>query len=228
MSTAHGRRWAARTLLGGALAAVGFLAAYLLAHRAAPGPEVIALSPDRGLASPAKAAPRLPLPAAEDAAAPPAPELQAPSPGLAPAPVLHPRDEKEWQGMLVNTAAQALCDSSSRCGLGMACHQGQCGPCAADSECAAGESCVLDHCVPAAQVECHSRRDCSGEETLCVLTGYSPDPRGNAGMKARCQQARGGTPAAAAEPVAGVSAPPAEGAPQELLEAVRAHARATL
>ena len=247
MSAARGRRWTARwtarLLLGGALAAAGFLVASLrseLGDRAAPEPAVIALSSERGLAAPSAARPALavsPDPAMAQPAAP-----GEPAPGLAPAPVLHPRDEGEWQGMRVNTAAQALCDTSSRCGLGMACHEGTCGPCAADDECAAGEACVLDHCVPAAQVECRSRRDCAGaaEDQLCVLSGYSPDPRGNASMMARCQATQGGAPAAGAEPVAVVSAPAAggapaaasapasESAPQALLESVRAHARAAL
>ena len=236
MKAAAGRRrWLVRILLGGMLAAMGFLAADLLSDRA-QAPAVVALSPEHGLAAAAPAPPRLSTEPTEPTGSQ---DRGEPAPGLAPAPVLHPRDEAEWQGMRVNTAAQALCDTSSRCGLGMACHEGKCGPCASDTECAAGEACVLDHCLPAAQVQCHSRRDCSGDESLCVLTGYSPDPRGNAAMAARCQSAQGGTAAVAVSPAAGVpapapaaapgtAAPPTAGDPQALLEGVRAHARATL
>jgi hypothetical protein len=225
--SARGRRWTAGLVLGGVLAAAGFLIAQRVSPRGEPGPAVIALSQEHGLASPAPSLPRAAGPGTEAAGSPTASRGE-PAPGLAPAPVFHPRDEGEWQGMQVNTAAQALCDTSSRCGLGMACHGGTCGPCAADDECAAGEACVLDHCVPRAQVACRSRRDCAGGEELCVLTGYSSDPRGNAAMMAKCQPAQGGTPAPAAEPVAGVPAPAGESAPQALLDAVRAHARATL
>jgi hypothetical protein len=117
-----------------------------------------------------------------------------PSRGISEAPVYHPRPPDEWQGMLVNTAMQAICDRSERCGLAMACLSGRCGPCQRDHECASGEACVLDHCLALGNVGCRSARSCRGPEELCVLTGYSNDPRGNASMRSLCQSSRGGRP----------------------------------
>jgi hypothetical protein len=49
---------------------------------------------------------------------------------------------------------------------------------------------------------CSSRRECA-EGELCVLTGYSDDPRANRDMQSRCLPARGGSvPEASAEPMA--------------------------
>ena len=73
----------------------------------------------------------------------------------------------------------------------MACIEGTCGPCVRDSQCADGESCVLDHCVPEESVACQTRNDCANDE-LCILTGYSNDPRGNADMQAKCLADTGG------------------------------------
>jgi hypothetical protein len=106
-------------------------------------------------------------------------------PGVGPAIAYAPRDPSEWQGMLVNTTFQALCDTSSRCGLAMACHAGRCGPCASDAECAAGEVCAMQHCVSAPLATCRGRADCPSGE-LCMLTGYADDARGNGGMHAYC------------------------------------------
>lgn len=105
---------------------------------------------------------------------------------------LHPRDTREWQGMLVDLSMQALCDGSTSCGLAMACLPSKkCGPCQRDRDCGNGERCALDHCVLAENVQCTSRSECASGE-LCVLSGYTPDPRGNAEMKASCLGAMGG------------------------------------
>jgi hypothetical protein len=108
------------------------------------------------------------------------------------APVYHPRDKSEWQGMLVNMSMRALCKGARSCGLAAACMDGRCGPCATDGQCGDGERCVLDHCVLAPNVHCRSHRDCFGTDALCVLSGYSSDPRGNADMRADCLVPRGG------------------------------------
>jgi len=130
-----------------------------------------------------------------------------------PSPTYHLRPDSEWQGMLVDTANQAICEESSACGLGMACNENRCGPCSADSDCGTGESCVLDHCVPNHNVTCHRTSECV-EGELCVLSGYSADPRGNESMQAFCQPSVGGTeptPEEVVEPTAddpGPYAPP--------------------
>ncbi len=110
-----------------------------------------------------------------------------------------PRDEGEWQGMLVDQSIRAACDTTARCGLAMACVEGACGACVTDDECGAGEACVLDHCVPERNVECRTRHDCRGEE-LCVLSGYSDDLRGNGSMSAFCRPMDGGDDAEAETP----------------------------
>lgn len=106
-------------------------------------------------------------------------------PGAGPAIAYAPREPAEWQGMLVNTTFQARCDTSSRCGLAMACHTDQCGPCSNDSECANGEACSMQHCVVASLAACRTRADCPAAE-LCMLTGYASDARGNLDMRAYC------------------------------------------
>lgn len=110
-------------------------------------------------------------------------------PGVGPPIEYAPRATDEWQGMLVNTSLQALCDTSERCGLAMACLGDRCGPCSSDDDCAAGEACAMQHCVVAALAHCRSRADCPGSE-LCMLTGYGEDPRGNHDLEAYCS----GTP----------------------------------
>jgi hypothetical protein len=129
-----------------------------------------------------------------------APSLQAPGPApsgaadtvaAAPFPDHAPRAAGEWQGMPVDRSTQVLCDAADSCGLAMACLGETCGPCERDDQCAAGETCVLDHCLLASRAACHSRADCAAD-ALCVLTGTSPDPRGNAEMSAICLTASGG------------------------------------
>ena len=117
-------------------------------------------------------------------------------PGVGPAIELAPRVESEWQGMLVNTTFQASCDTSSRCGLAMACQAGRCGACTQDAQCGAGEVCSMQHCVIASNAACRARAECPIGE-LCMLTGYADDARGNGEMRAYCS----GSPPALARTV---------------------------
>jgi hypothetical protein len=117
-------------------------------------------------------------------------------PGVGPSIELAPRAASEWQGMLVNTTFQASCDTSSRCGLAMACHAGRCGACTQDAQCGSGEVCSMQHCVSAPNAACRARSDCPISE-LCMLTGYSDDARGNGDMRAYCS----GSPPALARTV---------------------------
>ena len=103
----------------------------------------------------------------------------------------HPRAASEWQGMQVNTRFQAICDGKASCGLAAACLDQRCQACTDDWQCAEGEACALDHCVPAANVRCRAAADCRTGE-LCVLSGYSSDPRGNRDMRAFCRSDVGG------------------------------------
>lgn len=108
-----------------------------------------------------------------------------------PPPKFHPRPKDEWQGMLIDMNLRPMCERTEQCGLGLVCREEHCLPCLRDGECEPNESCVLDHCVRTEFVGCHSRRDCDDEE-LCVLTGYSADPRGNEKMKSKCLSPFGG------------------------------------
>jgi len=156
------------------------------------------------------------------AASEPAPPTLT-GPGAASAPVYHARPADEWQGMAVNEAMQATCDTSMRCGLAMACHEGRCGACTADADCAGGEVCALDHCVKQELAACRHRSDCEGA-ALCVLSGYSPDARGNGDMSATCRADGGGTAPAAPEQVARPETRPAAPAavdPAALLASLR-------
>lgn len=137
-------------------------------------------------------------------------------------PVYHPRDEHEWQGMLVDLSMRAVCEGAGSCGLAAACIDGQCGPCDADAQCGEGEVCVLDHCVLSRNVRCRSRHDCSGDDARCVLSGYSSDPRGNGDMRAECVTPRGGLAQTDAPPIEGIPAPPPPVNADELLDSVRA------
>lgn len=161
--------------------AVGFLAVYCWPR--ASRPAVPAGGAARSAALRSRDEPSLAIPASAPAGV---------SRGAPGAPVYHPRDKSEWQGMLVDMSMRALCRGARSCGLAAACLDGQCGPCASDDQCADGERCVLDHCVLAANVHCRSHRDCTGPDALCVLSGYSTDPRGNADMRAECLVPRGG------------------------------------
>jgi hypothetical protein len=178
--------------------------------------------------------PVLPEGARPDEAAPPAAGVppthvaeasDAPTmtgPGALPPPKYFPRPASEWQGMLVNTAMQATCEVSARCGLAMACHEGKCGACTADSDCAGGEVCAVDHCVRQEHAACRHRSDCAGNE-LCVLSGYSTDVRGNGDMTATCRADGGGSAPPEPEKVARPSSRPAAPAavdPQAMMASV--------
>lgn len=124
-------------------------------------------------------------------------------------PAFRERDSREWQGMLVRLDQRALCDTSIRCGLAAACISGLCGPCENDEQCGAGEVCVLDHCLLRANVGCRGRRECAASES-CVMSGYSPDARGNLKLKSRCGAPYGDADAQpTADPNPIDSAPPA-------------------
>lgn len=104
------------------------------------------------------------------------------------------RDPSEWQGMMVERdMLQAECDGPQSCGMAMACKRHRCLPCQEDGDCAVGESCAVQHCVLTKRAGCRSRRDCLNLEELCVLSGYSSDPRGNSEMTASCIGSTGGT-----------------------------------
>lgn len=159
----------------------GFLAVYCWPR--APRPTSPAGGGTRLAAAHPRSAPSLATPeAAPDDALRGAPDAM----------VYHPRDTSEWQGMRVNMSMRAFCRGAKSCGLAAACLDGQCGPCTSDGQCGDGERCVLDHCVLASNVHCRSHRDCSADGALCVLSGYSSDPRGNADMRADCLVPRGG------------------------------------
>jgi hypothetical protein len=163
-----------------------------------------------------------PSPAGERVSAAPPPSLPA---AIAPRSTLAPRAAGEWQGMRIDTAETALCDAIDACGLAMACIGGRCGACTGDDSCAAGERCVLDHCVRTEHAACRTRADCGGDE-LCILGGYSADPRGNAGMTARCVGAQGGIPEAEGPvPAAGAPAGVVPVPAAELLEQAEADLR---
>jgi hypothetical protein len=141
-----------------------------------------------------------------------------------PAQDLYPRDPDEWQGMRVDVSMlQVECRTSEQCGMAMRCHDGRCWPCQADTDCASDEACVLEHCLRSSAVHCRSRRDC-GAEMLCVLSGYSADPRGNADMSADCVRSTGGRPQVEdGEERVGVAAPLPPVLAEDLLAALRKH-----
>lgn len=102
------------------------------------------------------------------------------------------RPEGEWQGMLVDLASQPPCLDGAYCGLGRACVDEVCTACESDSDCGNGEACVLDHCLIEDRVKCRSTRECP-TDSMCILSGYTPDPRGNGGMDATCVSLTGGS-----------------------------------
>ena len=86
---------------------------------------------------------------------------------------------------------------------------------------------MLDHCVLKQNVRCRSRRDCTevGSDALCVLSGYSPGPRGNSAMTAECLPSHGSRPPEASftGPGSPAAAPLVE--PRLLLETAAQHAK---
>lgn len=109
----------------------------------------------------------------------------------APQPRYRPRDPREWQGMLVDVSYQVVCKDF--CGLALACVAGVCGACTSDTDCGRRESCVLDHCLDTSRVSCRSYRDC-GSGSVCMLSGLSPDPRGNAELRSFCSSEGAASP----------------------------------
>jgi hypothetical protein len=170
--------------VGAAVALVGLAVGYFVFRPAEPM-LAVATSPAPAAASEAPTAERTPTPSPPSAAAVPKPPATDDE--------TFPRDPDEWQGMLVSKDRRQVCRTSSQCGMALACGTDQqCGPCRTDSDCALGEGCVLDHCLPVAAIACHRRRDCPGQETICVLSGLSSDSRGNGAMKSECIATTGG------------------------------------
>ncbi|PTL83443.1 hypothetical protein [Vitiosangium sp. GDMCC 1.1324] len=192
-------------VLLGALAVMGFRMAFT-PELPEDGPSASEPRPPTSALAQQQPEPR-PVPASLGRTPAPAPRPER-GPGALPPRTPQPRDPNEWQGMQVDLAVRALCGEANHCGLAAACTDGHCGPCATDADCDSGEACVLDHCVRQENVECHSRRDCPGEQ-LCALTGYSSDPRGNAQMRAYCLDPREGTPRPA-EPTRPAPADPSQ------------------
>ncbi len=135
------------------------------------------------------------LPAPEPARAAP---LAAPS--VPAGPRWFPRAPDEWQGMYVDLDMAPACNESADCGLGLACIDGRCTACTEDEQCARGEGCALDRCLPLSGLECRRRRDCP-QNHLCMLSGISPDPRGNETMRSTCEEI-GGQPEPTSAPTA--------------------------
>ena len=83
---------------------------------------------------------------------------------------------------------------------------------------------MLDHCLLAKNVNCRSRRDCN-DGMLCVMSGYSPDPRGNAKLTSSCMGSSGRQTFEADDttPTA-IPAPPPPVNSQELLSSVKDYA----
>jgi hypothetical protein len=163
-----------------------------LGHAPAAAPARLAATAMAPRASGSASAPSLPSLAAHPDDHGAAPHLADLAPADPPGSDYAPRPATEWLGRRVDRATQPLCDGADSCGLAMACIDGRCAPCGASSPCASGETCVLDHCVLATEAACHSRADCP-DDTLCVLSGYSADPRGNAAMRSVCLASSGGT-----------------------------------
>lgn len=167
-----------------ALLGCGFFFGYARTRSADAVPTRLADAPQlaRGLEGP-KSVPNFLVPPASP------PEVsRGTGKGIAPPPRYHPRDPNEWQGQLINLDIHPECDTSSRCGLALACIKGLCGPCSEDAQCAQGEVCVLDQCLLSSNAKCRRRSDCPADE-YCQLTGLSTDVRSNADMKALCSGA---------------------------------------
>jgi hypothetical protein len=156
----------------------------------------------------------------------PQPHSAAPPPAPS-GPRWFPRAPDEWQGMYVDLDMAPSCNESVDCGLALACVKGHCTACRRDDDCARGEGCSIDHCLPLNALECRRRGDCD-EHHLCMLSGISPDPRGNETMRSTCV-AIGAPPEPAPAPtdIAPIGPPnpnPSAGPPladEELLSAAR-------
>ena len=104
---------------------------------------------------------------------------------------LKPRSKNEWQGMLVATNVAPPCGSSAHCGMARTCVGGTCVGCESDSQCEDTAVCVLDHCVSKKLAHCRRKSECPGAH-FCILSGYSPGPRGNADMTSFCSDSASG------------------------------------
>jgi hypothetical protein len=139
---------------------------------------------------PIAAPPPTSTPGVENVAPPQIPTAVNGVPQLDPSSIV-PRPAGEWQGMPIDRARQAACDTTDRCSLARACRDGHCGACELDEECLVGEACVLQHCILETKVGCRSRASCKTKE-LCILSGYSAGPRGNEDLRSYCNPFRGG------------------------------------
>jgi hypothetical protein len=194
-------------LFGCAVAAVDL---WLLFSQPAPIPRASLGLSEAALAEPAAAAverrvatSKAPQQAFAGAAAsgPAASPRDSTPPRLLP-PRFAARPDGEWKGMLVNLNAAPPCETSAGCGLARACKDSRCVACSSDMDCATGEACVLDHCVRSEQVSCRERQDC-GPDSVCMLSGYSTDLRGNRDMQTLCSDRSSGADRSAARtPVA--------------------------
>jgi hypothetical protein len=127
--------------------------------------------------------------------APPILQLPTEDPPQFPPPPLPRYKERaagEWDGMLVDLATTPPCESTAGCGLARACLKGICTACTVDAECGSDEGCVRDHCVLRSRIGCRRNSDC-GVGNTCMLSGYSPDPRGNHDMGALCVSPQSGS-----------------------------------
>jgi hypothetical protein len=133
--------------------------------------------------------------AAPGAAGLPAEDSDVDRPRLPPEPMpaYKPRPPDEWQGMLVDVGTEPPCLDDAVCGLARACINSRCMACETDGDCEGGESCVLDHCVRTDRVKCKRSSDCASD-SKCILSGYSPDIRGNETLDAYCIDPKGGSP----------------------------------
>lgn len=114
------------------------------------------------------------------------------SPSALPSSRFQPRDPQEWQGMLLHAGTPAPCESADGCGVARACKGGKCVACEVDGDCANGEGCVLDHCLRKELISCRRRADCE-RDSLCILSGYSAQRRGNETMRSFCVSKNSGT-----------------------------------
>jgi hypothetical protein len=222
-----GRR---RSLLLAVLALVaGTLVGILVVPRVAPATP--ATPPPPPIAESYRPTPRHPsLPAA--AAAGTDDELAGiPAAAILPAEPRPPRfverPAEEWQGMRVIDDVRPMCKETAGCGGGLTClPDGTCGACVRDDQCLGDEVCALDHCLKRANATCRRKADCdqSSGRSLCVLSGYSEDPRHNADMRSECSADNGPPRTLKARPVF-VSdrppAPPPDVDSQQLLDSLR-------
>lgn len=140
-------------------------------------------------------------------------------------PRYYERPAGEWGGMLVRRDMRPVCAEADGCGLALACIDGLCSPCRGDRDCAYAEICALDHCLREELGECTSAAECP-EDSLCVLSGYSPGVRGNETMISWCLGRGGPVPEGVAKArgarAAGVPAADPPIAVGALIEQVRA------